>query len=311
MSENQSSPEPQPKNNLLVVDIDGKVYQLSLGEEITRTNSGLLRAATLTSAAGEIIPVVAKSILTEIKDNFGKVVDRNPLIERLTAEASFLEKHCSDSPQIVKSFGLVSVETDRGSESVLLTEDLRANYKSASNIIDSGQLLSRTVVINILKNLSEFGAYLEKNNLVHRDLTPDNIQISADGDVKVLDFGSILALESDSFMAPDLTTEVRYAAPETRLNTTYSLGTDSFTVGKVVSELLMGKRITEQEIQLLGFDDVVIQRFSLLQDQVSRINDLLYSAVEGSNLVDARDIIKRPRIKDWLDPVIEVLEEPS
>jgi serine/threonine protein kinase/tetratricopeptide (TPR) repeat protein len=90
-------------------------------------------------------------------------------------------------------------------------------------------------------------------NILHRDLSPHNIMLSFDGEVKVTDFGISRALEE----VPPLDSEdtIRrhlYAAPEVARGQEPTQQSDIFSLGLVLYELLAGEHPyrggTEQEV---------------------------------------------------------------
>lgn len=83
--------------------------------------------------------------------------------------------------------------------------------------------------------------YAHSRLVVHRDLKPRNIFVTARGDVKLLDFGVARLLEAESEAArtqPLLTPE--YASPEQLEGEPVSLATDVYALGLLLFELLAG-----------------------------------------------------------------------
>ncbi len=89
--------------------------------------------------------------------------------------------------------------------------------------------------------------YAHGRLVVHRDLKPSNILVSADGELKLVDFG-IAKVLSDEDGAPDLTHTdgerpftPAYASPEQLTGEPVSTATDIYTLGLVLYELLVGR----------------------------------------------------------------------
>jgi len=92
-------------------------------------------------------------------------------------------------------------------------------------------------------------AYLHRNLVVHRDLKPGNILVTADGEPKLLDFGiaKILDLPTDVTMAGMRMLTPDYGSPEQVTGGPISTATDVYSLGAVLYRLLAGRTPHEFE----------------------------------------------------------------
>jgi serine/threonine protein kinase len=110
----------------------------------------------------------------------------------------------------------------------------------------------------------------ESWGLVHRDISPQNIMVSLQGDVKVIDFGVARSrFQSSNTGAGLFVGKLRYMAPEQLGGKRIDRRTDVFSVGVLLAELLSGRRYygedTDQSIMLhlmtdSGFVSPALQR---------------------------------------------------
>ena len=79
--------------------------------------------------------------------------------------------------------------------------------------------------------------------IVHRDVTPSNILISREGEVKLADFGIARAVgRSQHTQAGQIRGKVRYMSPEAARGEPLDLRADLFSLGTILFELLTGRR---------------------------------------------------------------------
>ncbi|MCU0952586.1 MAG: serine/threonine protein kinase, partial [Burkholderiaceae bacterium] len=110
------------------------------------------------------------------------------------------------------------------------------------------QRLSLAARVDLLLQVAEAVAYAHRRLVVHRDLKPSNILVTADGQVRLLDFGIARLLDADgrtggaeaTLAAPALTPG--YASPEQLQGAPLSTATDVYSLGVVAHQLLVGAR---------------------------------------------------------------------
>ena len=86
--------------------------------------------------------------------------------------------------------------------------------------------------------------------IVHRDISPQNILISYEGEVKIVDFGiAKAAMNISHTMAGILKGKIAYMSPEQALGKSVDYRTDIFSVGIMLYEALTGKKLFTGESQ--------------------------------------------------------------
>ena len=85
-------------------------------------------------------------------------------------------------------------------------------------------------------------AYAHRNLIVHLDLKPSNILVTADGTVKLLDFGTSKLIRKGSFLTTTVLATPAYASPEQLRNEPISTGCDVYSLGAILFEMLAGRR---------------------------------------------------------------------
>jgi serine/threonine protein kinase len=134
-------------------------------------------------------------------------------------------------------------------------------------------------------------------NIVHRDISPQNILVSFDGAVKVIDFGVASALGRITETIPGgLKGKIEYMSPEQASGDSADRRSDIFALGVVLWEALCGRRLfrrrTELETMRAIFDEP-IPRLPKAASVPPRLENIVMRALEREpedRFQDAREM---------------------
>jgi serine/threonine protein kinase len=115
-------------------------------------------------------------------------------------------------------------------------------------------------------------------NMVHRDISPQNLVISFEGVVKVVDFGIARAeLRETKTKAGTIKGKFAYMSPEQCVATNVDRRTDVFALGVIVHELMTGRRLFKRNSPYETYQAVI----ECAVDPPSRINNQLDPALDA------------------------------
>ena len=123
--------------------------------------------------------------------------------------------------------------------------------------------------------------------IVHRDISPSNVIVSYEGEVKVADFG-IAKAESNAYQTRDgvLKGKFEYMSPEQARGEQVGQQSDIFSAGIILYEMLTGRRLfkTDSEIKTLEkIKKVDIKPPSVLNPNIpQRLDDLVMKALTSN-----------------------------
>ena len=101
---------------------------------------------------------------------------------------------------------------------------------------------SRNQVVKVGIDICNALMLCEKNNILHRDIKPDNIFVSDHGDYKLGDFG-IARTASQSAANMSTKGTPNYMAPEVYKGMSYDATVDIYSLGIVLYQMMNGKRL--------------------------------------------------------------------
>lgn len=144
---------------------------------------------------------------------------------------------CLDHPNIVRIIGAI----DEPDASGFIMEFVEG--ETLGDILKKGIPLSIPQIIQIFTQVAKSIAYAHnlKNQIIHRDLSPDNIMIRPDGVVKIMDFGIAKTIGSERVTQTGIVLgKPTYMAPE-QFEGTVSIYTDQYALGVILFEMVTGK----------------------------------------------------------------------
>ena len=157
-------------------------------------------------------------------------------LKSIVAEYSLMRK-MNGSSNVVNCDDVRYVQHDDGIgwDIYIKMELLTPLAKALPATVSEGQ------VIKIAKDMCAALELCSKHNIIHRDIKPQNIFVSENGDYKLGDFG--IAKTVEKTMGGTKTGTYKYMAPEVYSNRPYSSTADIYSLGLVLYWLLNERRM--------------------------------------------------------------------
>lgn len=113
-------------------------------------------------------------------------------------------------------------------------------------------------------------SYLHKQNIIYRDLKPDNIMISRDGYLRMIDFG-LAKILTNNMRTNTYCGSLQYMAPEILMGHEYSFAVDWWALGILTYEMIFGFTPYQQEdatklLEKIQKDDIKFNKEKLSID---------------------------------------------
>lgn len=194
-----------------------------VGEQIGRGGMGTVHRAKQTDLDRDLA----------VKFIHANLVEDEDALNRFLREANLTAK--LDHPNIVRIY---SRGQDESGRPYILMELLTG--ESLQQRLARGTLPD-TIAINIAKQILSGLAAAHAKDIIHRDLKPANIFLTANGLVKILDFGIAKALGSSQMTGVGLKIGTpEYMSPEQASGVTADKRSDLYSVGITLFEMVTG-----------------------------------------------------------------------
>jgi serine/threonine-protein kinase len=230
-----------PVSREILTLADGRT--VALVEPIGRGTCGSVYRGVIESNWGVERPVAVKLFETPPEVEHGEVMRRLGRIARRSAAV----RHSA----VVQLFELDRTDTSDGHVLPFIVTEL-VDGESLASLVDgwrarSGRVPTDFAVVVALRVAEALGAALFADcpdgsiaGLVHGDLSPRQVLVSNDGEVKVCDFGQSALRDMVSNVRSR--TRLAYTAPEVACGAPTDPRSDVFSLGVMMHELLLGPR---------------------------------------------------------------------
>lgn len=209
----------------------GTVYEIQRKLIDDNTESAALKVITIPQNPGDI-----EELYSEGYDDESITAAFNSHLKSIIAEYSLMRK-MDGSANIVNCKDIRYIQHDDG-----IGWDIYIRMELLTPLMKALPVdASEDAVIKIGKDICNALVLCKKHEIVHRDIKPQNIFISANGDYKLGDFG--IAKTVEKTMGGTKIGTYKYMAPEVYNNQPYGSAADIYSLGLVLYWLLNERRM--------------------------------------------------------------------
>ena len=137
-------------------------------------------------------------------------------------------------PNIVKV-----LDSGKGDDTTFLAMEIISG-KELKDFLDNLVPLPMETIIQIMVQLLDGIDYSARQGVIHRDIKPANIMVRDDFFIKIMDFGIARMESSEMTQAGDMLGTPAYMSPEQIMGSLVDGGSDIFSAGVVLYQLLTG-----------------------------------------------------------------------
>jgi serine/threonine protein kinase len=190
---------------------------------------GMVYAARWLLPYGESMSVACKVVREDRRDI-------PHYLDFMRQEAAIGMRLSHNHPNLVTVFDFFEDEQGRPCLAMELVQG-----GSVADLLDAYHRLPATVVRRIAVKALSALACLHDARVLHRDLSPDNILVSAIGEVKVSDLNLVKRIEHGPAYTQTFRGKPVYASPEAREHGPLDARSDLYSLGAILYHMLAGK----------------------------------------------------------------------
>lgn len=165
--------------------------------------------------------------------------------------------------------------------------------------------LDIAVRIRLFVQVCEGVAFAHRNLVLHRDLKPSNILATADGHVKIVDFGTATLLQPERLVAISRAPVApAYASPEQLTGGAVSMASDQYSLALVLYELLSGSMAFAARTSLIS----AVER-ALAGERPSALETAVTEAAAAARRTSVPRL--RRRLSGDLDTIVQKALSPD
>jgi eukaryotic-like serine/threonine-protein kinase len=251
------------------LDFDKKILILNRYRILEKIASGGMADIYL----GEDLKLKRKVAVKILSRNYAG--DRN-FVARFKSEAQVLAK--LKHPNIVDIY-----DWGKSDDSYFIIMEY-IDGMSLKELIDRKGALDSKVSTHLVIQICEALLFAHNNNLIHRDVKPQNILITSETIVKVTDFGIAKSLNTDITKTLNIVGTAHYISPEQARGSALDNRTDIYSLGVVFYEMLTGdtpfRGDTSVDISLKHVSEKPAKLSSLIVDIPVKLEKIVMACLE-------------------------------
>jgi len=185
--------------------------------------------------------------------HFSREIAIKLILPHLSSEDSFRELFSREAQlaSLLDHPNIVAIQdygTLDGTDYIVMEYIRGMDLRELLRCLPRGQKLPMAESISILYRISRGLAYAHEirtedapDGIIHRDLSPHNILISKEGEIKIADFGIARAVKEDATRTTGFRGKLSYMSPEQAEGRPLDHRSDLFSLGTISYQLLTGE----------------------------------------------------------------------